>query len=138
MRFSIYGLCMNTCDISINEYYICLLSLTVTRVRSQGFLTVSFNVVMKDMKKLGYDVIPSEMSTSVIPESVGPSSGGTTDTWSSLCSVYSILNSTKVIKRKSSYLSTKSSSVRFIKEHSWINYCIWFMSLKMLWMNQIS
>lgn len=52
----------------------------VTRVRSQGFLTVSFNVVMKDMKKLGYDVIPSEMSTSVIPESVGPNSGGTTET----------------------------------------------------------
>ncbi|KAK3090667.1 hypothetical protein FSP39_013531 [Pinctada imbricata] len=30
----------------------------VTRVRSQGFVTISFNVVMKDMKKLGYDVIP--------------------------------------------------------------------------------
>ncbi|XP_063444456.1 B9 domain-containing protein 1-like [Mytilus galloprovincialis] len=43
----------------------------VTRVRSQGFITVSFNVVMKDMKKLGYDVIPSEVSTTVIPENVG-------------------------------------------------------------------
>ncbi|XP_044289753.1 B9 domain-containing protein 1 isoform X3 [Varanus komodoensis] len=30
----------------------------VTRVRSQGFVTVSFNVVTKDMKKLGYDVLP--------------------------------------------------------------------------------
>jgi len=44
---------------------------TVTRVRSQGFITVSFNVVMKDMKKLGYDVIPSEVSTTVVPENVG-------------------------------------------------------------------
>ncbi|KAJ8318651.1 hypothetical protein KUTeg_003742 [Tegillarca granosa] len=43
----------------------------VTRVRSQGFVTVSFNVVMKDMKKLGYDVIPSEVSTTNIPENVG-------------------------------------------------------------------
>ncbi|XP_074866988.1 B9 domain-containing protein 1 isoform X2 [Carettochelys insculpta] len=33
----------------------------VTTVRSQGFVTISFNVVTKDMKKLGYDVSPSEM-----------------------------------------------------------------------------
>ncbi|XP_059572904.1 B9 domain-containing protein 1 [Alligator mississippiensis] len=33
----------------------------VTRVRSQGFVTISFNVVTKDMKKLGYDVSPSDM-----------------------------------------------------------------------------
>lgn len=31
----------------------------VTRVRSQGFVTVSFNIMTKDMKKLGYDVGPS-------------------------------------------------------------------------------
>ncbi|KAH0632049.1 hypothetical protein JD844_020079 [Phrynosoma platyrhinos] len=30
----------------------------MTRVRSQGFVTLSFNVVTKDMKKLGYDVSP--------------------------------------------------------------------------------
>lgn len=35
--------------------------LLVTRVRSQGFVTISFNVVTKDMKKLGYDVSPSDM-----------------------------------------------------------------------------
>lgn len=31
----------------------------VTRVRSQGFVTISFNIMTKDMKKLGYDVGPS-------------------------------------------------------------------------------
>lgn len=31
----------------------------VTRVRSQGFVTVSFHIMTKDMKKLGYDVGPS-------------------------------------------------------------------------------
>lgn len=30
----------------------------VTRVRSQGFVTLLFNVVTKDMKKLGYDTGP--------------------------------------------------------------------------------
>lgn len=44
---------------------------TVTRVRSQGFVTVSFNVIMKDMKKLGYDVLPSDVSTVNVPENVG-------------------------------------------------------------------
>ncbi|XP_020633698.2 B9 domain-containing protein 1 [Pogona vitticeps] len=34
----------------------------VTRVRSQGFVTLSFNVVTKDMKKLGYDVSPGNTS----------------------------------------------------------------------------
>jgi len=49
-----------------------LIYFTVTRVRSQGFVTVSFNVVMKDMKKLGYDVIPSEVTTAAsVPENVG-------------------------------------------------------------------
>ncbi|KAK2833666.1 hypothetical protein Q5P01_017555 [Channa striata] len=31
----------------------------VTRVRSQGFVTVSFHIMTKDMKKLGYDTGPS-------------------------------------------------------------------------------
>nr|XP_016853375.1 PREDICTED: B9 domain-containing protein 1 isoform X2 [Anolis carolinensis] len=34
----------------------------VTRVRSQGFVTLTFNIVTKDMKKLGYDVSPGIMS----------------------------------------------------------------------------
>ncbi|XP_070579758.1 B9 domain-containing protein 1-like [Ptychodera flava] len=34
----------------------------VTRVRSQGSIRVTFNVVTRDMKKLGYDVIPSTLS----------------------------------------------------------------------------
>ncbi|XP_062508693.1 B9 domain-containing protein 1-like [Corticium candelabrum] len=34
----------------------------VTRVRSQGSITVKFNVVTKDMKKLGYNVGASEQS----------------------------------------------------------------------------
>ena len=41
----------------------------VTRVRSQGFATISFNVVTKDMKKLGYDVLPSDLSNPTIVES---------------------------------------------------------------------
>ncbi|KAK3579235.1 hypothetical protein CHS0354_033306 [Potamilus streckersoni] len=47
----------------------------VTRVRSQGFVSVSFNVVMKDMKKLGYDVLPSDLSTVNVPENVGVQQG---------------------------------------------------------------
>ncbi|XP_052772236.1 B9 domain-containing protein 1-like [Mya arenaria] len=43
----------------------------VTRVRTQGFVTVMFNVVMKDMKKLGYDVLPSDVSHVNMPENVG-------------------------------------------------------------------
>ncbi|XP_063720736.1 B9 domain-containing protein 1-like [Symsagittifera roscoffensis] len=35
----------------------------VTRVRSQGYVGVSFNVITRDMKKLGLDTIPSEVST---------------------------------------------------------------------------
>ncbi|KAK3532502.1 hypothetical protein QTP86_018525 [Hemibagrus guttatus] len=34
----------------------------VTRVRSQGFVTIQFNIVTKDMKKLGYDVTPTEQT----------------------------------------------------------------------------
>ena len=43
----------------------------MTRVRTQGFVTVSFNIVMKDMKKLGYDILPSDVSTVSVPENVG-------------------------------------------------------------------
>lgn len=32
----------------------------MTRVRSQGFVTVVFNVVTKDMRKLGYDTGPTD------------------------------------------------------------------------------
>jgi len=41
--------------------FIHVVFLLVTRVRSQGFVTISFNVVTKDMKKLGYDVSPSDV-----------------------------------------------------------------------------
>ncbi|XP_052365239.1 B9 domain-containing protein 1-like [Oncorhynchus keta] len=34
----------------------------VTRVRSQGFVSLSFHIVTKDMKRLGYDTTPSETS----------------------------------------------------------------------------
>lgn len=41
-----------------NEFvWFCL----VTRVRSQGYITVTFNVVTKDMGKMGYDCMPSDM-----------------------------------------------------------------------------
>lgn len=32
----------------------------VTRVRSQGFVTLLFNMVTKDMRKLGYDTGPPD------------------------------------------------------------------------------
>ncbi|KAL5018172.1 hypothetical protein ScPMuIL_003894 [Solemya velum] len=47
----------------------------VTRVRSQGFVTVSFNIVMKDMKKLGYDVLPSDVASVNVPENLGATTG---------------------------------------------------------------
>lgn len=34
------------------------LPFAVTRVQSQGFVTVSFNIMTKDTKKLGYDTGP--------------------------------------------------------------------------------
>ncbi|KFO77134.1 B9 domain-containing protein 1, partial [Cuculus canorus] len=44
----------------------------VTRVRSQGFMTISFNVVTKDLKKLGYDVCPSNThGPSLLPVTEG-------------------------------------------------------------------
>ena len=46
--------------------------LAVTRVRSQGYMNVTFNVVMKDMKKVGYDVLPSDMTVASIPDVSGP------------------------------------------------------------------
>ena len=42
---------------------------SVTRVKSQGFINLTFNIVMKDMKKLGYDVIPSDMMNVTLPDS---------------------------------------------------------------------
>ncbi|XP_041363478.1 B9 domain-containing protein 1-like [Gigantopelta aegis] len=47
----------------------------VTRVRSQGFVEVTFNILTKDLKKLGYDVLPSDVLNPAIPESVGVKSG---------------------------------------------------------------
>uniref|UniRef100_A0A8C5TQD2 B9 domain-containing protein 1 n=1 Tax=Malurus cyaneus samueli TaxID=2593467 RepID=A0A8C5TQD2_9PASS len=44
----------------------------VTRVRSQGFVTISFNVMTKDMHKLGYDV----GSVATQSSSLGPGSQG--------------------------------------------------------------
>ncbi|XP_074137819.1 B9 domain-containing protein 1 isoform X1 [Sminthopsis crassicaudata] len=38
----------------------------VTRVRSQGFVTLLLNVVTKDMKKLGYDTSTLDMQTSSV------------------------------------------------------------------------
>ncbi|XP_032442602.1 B9 domain-containing protein 1 [Xiphophorus hellerii] len=35
----------------------------VTRVRSQGFVTVSFHIMTKDMKRMGYDMGPMNSST---------------------------------------------------------------------------
>lgn len=46
-------------------------SVAVTRVRSQGHVVVSFNVVTKDMKKLGYDVLPADISNTSLPDTVG-------------------------------------------------------------------
>ncbi|XP_032896384.1 B9 domain-containing protein 1 isoform X2 [Amblyraja radiata] len=40
----------------------------VTRVLSQGFVTVSFNIVTKDLKKLGYDTIPPNNQTSAMSD----------------------------------------------------------------------
>ena len=37
-------------------------SVSVTRVRSQGFITLSFNIVQKDMKRMGYDVTPTDVA----------------------------------------------------------------------------
>jgi len=61
-------------DLKLTEQYFqvyCKLHIAVTRVRTQGFVTVSFNVITKDMKKLGYDVTPSDVSTVNVPENVG-------------------------------------------------------------------
>uniref|UniRef100_H2Y8E3 B9 domain-containing protein 1 n=1 Tax=Ciona savignyi TaxID=51511 RepID=H2Y8E3_CIOSA len=35
----------------------------VTRVRSQGYAMVSFNIVTRDLKKLGYDLSPSDVTS---------------------------------------------------------------------------
>ena len=54
-----------------------LLQCAVTRVRSQGFVTVSFNIMTKDMKKLGYDIVPSDVMNPAIPEGVKGNAGST-------------------------------------------------------------
>ncbi|KAM9467128.1 B9 domain-containing protein 1 isoform 2-T2 [Salvelinus alpinus] len=47
----------------------------VTRVRSQGFVSLSFHIVTKDMKRLGYDTTPSETAhtlTHTATAGIGP------------------------------------------------------------------
>lgn len=47
----------------------------VTRVRSQGFVTLLFNVVTKDTRKLGYDTGPSDtqgVSGPSLPQGLPP------------------------------------------------------------------
>uniref|UniRef100_A0AAZ3SJQ7 Uncharacterized protein n=1 Tax=Oncorhynchus tshawytscha TaxID=74940 RepID=A0AAZ3SJQ7_ONCTS len=44
----------------------------VTRVRSQGFVSLSFHIVTKDMKRLGYDTTPSETSHTTDPGPAPP------------------------------------------------------------------
>ena len=53
---------------------ISLFVFSVTRVRSQGHMTISFNVVTKDLKKLGYDVTPSDAAMPSIPDGGGDQS----------------------------------------------------------------
>ena len=38
--------------------------ISVTRVKSQGFMNLKFNIVTKDMRKLGYMVSSSDTATS--------------------------------------------------------------------------
>ena len=38
----------------------------VTRVRSQGYMTITFNIVMKDLRTMGYDVTPSDSAKPAI------------------------------------------------------------------------
>ena len=52
----------------------------MTRVRSQGFVYVTFNIITKDMKKLGYDVLPSDTMNPAIPDAV-QSNTATTTAW---------------------------------------------------------
>ncbi|VDO25714.1 unnamed protein product [Brugia timori] len=40
----------------------------VTKVRSQGIITVTMDIVLKDMKKYGYDVTPSSISECPLPD----------------------------------------------------------------------
>lgn len=39
----------------------------VTRVRSQGSVRLKLNVLTKDMKRLGYDVLPSDVASTIPP-----------------------------------------------------------------------
>jgi B9 domain-containing protein 1 len=47
----------------------------VTRVRSQGHMTISFNIVMKDVKSMGYNVLSADVCKPAILSTV---SGGLT------------------------------------------------------------
>lgn len=41
-------------------------------------MTVTFNVIMKDMKKLGYDITPSDVANPTIPHTPGVAATATT------------------------------------------------------------
>jgi len=43
----------------------------VTRVRSQGSVNVTFSIVLKDMKKMGYDITASDMNNPLIADPTG-------------------------------------------------------------------
>lgn len=51
---------------TIMRYFLTLfanfVSVSVTKVRTQGFVAISWNIVIKDLKKLGYDVNPRTLS----------------------------------------------------------------------------
>nr|XP_054762522.1 B9 domain-containing protein 1-like [Lytechinus pictus] len=49
----------------------------VTRVRSQGSIKCQFNIITRDMKKLGYDATPASMTTpnAGLPNSSAPGAG---------------------------------------------------------------
>lgn len=60
--------------------------LPVTRVRSQGFVTISFNIMTKDMKKLGYEVCPSDLQC----PSLAPVTEGILKYWSQAWDVWKL------------------------------------------------
>ncbi|XP_030839765.1 B9 domain-containing protein 1 [Strongylocentrotus purpuratus] len=55
----------------------------VTRVRSQGSIKCQFNIISRDMKKLGYDATPNTMTTpngvSSLPSSSAPGAGASAE-----------------------------------------------------------
>lgn len=48
----------------------------VTRVRSQGKIQVRFNIVTRDMKKLGYDCEPATLQHPYVPPGASRAVGG--------------------------------------------------------------